>query len=50
VLEGLVLVVVDIDLDDLQVVALAAELVEHGADRAAGSAPGRPEVDEDRFV
>src|SRR3954454_10898787 len=41
------LVVVDVELDDRQVLALLCDLLEDWGDDAAGSAPGRPEVDED---
>ena len=44
------LVLVDVELHDLQVLALAGDLLEHGRDDAARAAPGRPEVDEDRLV
>ena len=40
------LVLVDVELDDAQVRALGGDLLEHGRDDAAGTAPGRPEVDE----
>ena len=40
------LVVVDVELDDPQVVALGGDLLEHRADDAARAAPRRPEVDE----
>src|SRR3954452_495299 len=47
VLRGGLLVLVDVELDDAQVLALARDLLEDRADHAAGAAPGRPEVDED---
>ena len=46
VLGGGLLVVVDVEADDLQVVALGVDLLEDRVDDAAGTAPGRPEVDE----
>ena len=42
------LVVVDVELHDLDVVALGGDLLEDRRDGAARTAPGRPEVDEDR--
>jgi hypothetical protein len=41
----------DVDLHDLgAAVVFVGELVQEGADHLAGTAPGRPEVDEDRDV
>src|SRR3954447_10521908 len=40
------LVLVDVELDDPQVVALAGDLLEHRRDDPARTAPRRPEVDE----
>ena len=40
------LVLVDVEADDLQVLALGVDLLEDRVDDAAGTAPGRPEVDE----
>src|SRR4051812_228246 len=48
---GGLLVVVDVELDDLQRVALlAGDLLEHRGDHAARTAPRGPEVDEDGRV
>ena len=46
VLSGGLLVLVDVDADDLEVVALGVDLLEDRMDDAAGAAPGSPEVDE----
>ena len=40
------LILVDVELDDLQLGALARDLLEDGGDDAAGTAPRRPEVDQ----
>ena len=45
---GDVRVGVDVDLDDLQVGAVGGERLEFRGDEAAGTAPGGPEVDNDR--
>src|SRR5688500_16124646 len=50
VLERLLLIVVDVDLDDLQVLALTAELIEHRSNGATRSTPRCPEIDEHRLV
>src|SRR5208283_67596 len=41
-------VLVDVQLDDPQLRALGGDLLEYRGDDAAGTAPGRPEVDEHR--
>src|SRR5881394_1699079 len=46
VLGGRLLVLVDVEADDLQIVALGVDLLEDRMDDAAGAAPGGPEVDE----
>ena len=43
-------VVVDVELDELDLLRLAGELLQHGRDRVAGAAPGGPEVDHDRLA
>ena len=48
VLRGGLLVLVDVEADDLDVVALAVDLLEDRVDDAAGAAPGGPEVDQHR--
>src|SRR5690606_15439416 len=46
-LRGVLLVLVDIDLDDLDLVGLfGRDLLEHRPDDATGSAPRRPEIDD----
>ena len=40
------LVLIHVELHDAQVLALGGDLLEHGGDDAAGTAPGSPEVDE----
>src|SRR4030081_392016 len=50
VLRGRLLVLVRVELDDLQVLPLARDLLEDGSDDTARPAPRRPEVDEDRRV
>src|ERR1700716_3441782 len=50
VLRRRLLVLVGVELDDLQILALAGDLLEYGGDDTAGTAPRRPEVDEDRGV
>src|SRR5438552_1650133 len=40
-------VVVDVQLDELHLLGLAGDLLEHGMNRVAGPAPRRPEVDDD---
>jgi hypothetical protein len=49
-LDRLVLVLIDIDLNDFEILALTAQLVEHGTDGAAWRTPWRPKIDEDGLV
>ena len=50
-LTGVLLVLVDVDLDDLQPgFLLAGDLLEHRPHQPARSAPRRPEVDQHRLV
>ena len=48
--DGGLLVLVDVELDDLQVVALAGDLLEDRGDDAARTAPRRPEVHQHGLV
>lgn len=47
---GTHLLSIDVDLDELDTLSLAGELVEVGADQFARATPRRPEVDDDRLV
>src|SRR5439155_4939351 len=44
------LLLVDVHLDELELLVLGDDLVEHGRDGVAGAAPLRPEVDEHGLV
>ena len=50
VLGGGLLVLVDVDADDPQVLALSVNLLQDRVDDAAGTAPGRPEVNQNGAV
>src|SRR5262245_20886412 len=50
VLGRCLLVLVDVEADELQVLALGVDLLEDRVDDAAGTAPGSSEVDEHRAV
>src|SRR5205085_1630670 len=50
VLRGGLHVLVGVELDHLDVLALVRKLLEHGSDDTAGTAPRRPEVDQHRLL